>query len=284
MPLGTAFAGAHSGYSEADACIFGVPYDRTASYRVGAREAPNAIRKASYAFEVTHFEHGHPQKELALHDYGDCDDFLLPSEMADEIMFAVGPAISAGKFTVVMGGDHSVSIPVIKAYKDVAVLSIDAHLDSRREYMGIPDSHACVMRCAADCHGIDNVHVVGVRSISEEELDDPEPVPYTSAYEVHEKGIESIIGDVLDSLNREKIYVTLDIDGIDPAFAPGTGTPEPFGLTPLDVKKIINAVGDRLVGFDVVEVCPPYDPSGTTSILAARLIREALAVFTKNSC
>ncbi|NLL95332.1 MAG: agmatinase [Thermoplasmatales archaeon] len=282
MPPGTAFAGAHSGYSEAEACIFGVPYDRTASFRAGAREAPGAIRKASYAFETSHFEHGR-LRDLALHDYGDCDDFFTPAEMADEIRFAMGPAISAGKFTVVMGGDHSVSIPVIGAYEDVSVISIDAHLDSRREYMGLPDSHACVMRRAADRHGLDNVHVVGVRSISEEELDDPEPVPYTSAYEVHERGVGPVIDGILESLGRERVYVTLDIDGVDPAFAPGTGTPEPFGLTPLDVKKIINAVGDRLVGFDVVEVCPPYDPTGATSVLAARLIKEALAVFTKSS-
>ncbi len=282
MPLGTAFAGAYSGYSEAEACIFGIPYDRTTSFRAGAREAPNAIRRASYAFEVTHFEHG-SLRELALHDYGDCDDFLTPPEIADEVGFAIGPAISGGKFTVVMGGDHSVSIPVIRAYDDISVISIDAHLDSRREYMGLPDSHACVMRCAAERHGIDNVHVIGVRSISEEELDDPEPLPHTSAYEVHDRGIGPVVESVLDSLGNEKVYVTLDIDGVDPAYAPGTGTPEPFGLLPLDVKKIINAVGDRLVGFDVVEVSPPYDPSGITSVLAARMIREALAVFTKHS-
>ena len=87
---------------------------------------------------------------------------------------------------------------------------------------------------------------------------------------------------VLDQVKAEKIYLTLDIDCIDPAYAPGTGTPEPFGLLPMDVKKTINMIGDRLVGFDVNEVCPPSDPSGITSILAARLINEVVAVHSKS--
>lgn len=282
MPFGTSFADADSDYSDSDACMFGIPYDRTTSFRAGAREAPMAIRRASYTFEKHHFEHGFPQRELNLYDYGDCDDFFLPSDVADEVSFAIGPAVSDGKFTVVMGGDHSVSIPVIRSFEGISVLSIDAHLDSRHEYMGLPDSHACVMRRAADHLGLSNVHVMGVRSISEEELADEEPVPFTSAYEIHEIGVEKAVEKALDSLGNEKVYVTLDIDGIDPAFAPGTGTPEPFGLTPMDVKKILNAVGDRLMGFDVTEVCPPADPTGITPVLAARMIKEALAVYSKN--
>ena len=95
-------------------------------------------------------------------------------------------------------------------------------------------------------------------------------------------GIEKAVEKVLDSVKAEKIYLTLDIDGIDPAYAPGTGTPEPFGLLPMDVKKTINMIGDRLIGFDVTEVCPPADPSGITSILAARMINEVLAVHAKS--
>ena len=86
----------------------------------------------------------------------------------------------------------------------------------------------------------------------------------------------------LDSVKAEKVHLTLDIDGIDPAYAPGTGTPEPFGLLPIDVKKAINMIGDRLIGFDVNEVCPPADPSGITSILAARMINEVLEVHQKS--
>ena len=107
-------------------------------------------------------------------------------------------------------------------------------------------------------------------------------VPFISSYDIMDRGIEWAIGKALESVKNERIYLTLDIDGIDPAYAPGTGTPEPFGLMPMDVKKVINAIGDRLAGFDVVEVCPPADPAGITSILAARYINEVMAVHAKN--
>ena len=130
--------------------------------------------------------------------------------------------------------------------------------------------------------GMDNVYVIGARAMGAEELEHEHPMPFFSSYEVMETGIEKIMKTVLDSVKNEKIYLTLDIDGIDPAYAPGTGTPEPFGLTPMDVKKIINMAGDRMCGFDVMEVCPPYDPSGITSILASRLVNEAIAVHGKS--
>jgi agmatinase len=138
------------------------------------------------------------------------------------------------------------------------------------------------MRRAADHVGIDSTYVLGCRAIGEEELDRDDVIPFISAYEIFDKGIDWAIKQALDNVKNESIYLTIDIDGIDPAFAPGTGTPEPFGLHPYDVKKVINAVGDRLVGFDVCEVCPPADPSGITSILAARLINEVIAVQGKN--
>lgn len=284
MPVGTSFADAESTYSEADACIYGIPYDHTACFRAGAREAPGAIRRCSYNFERTHFEHGAVQPTLDIFDYGDCDDFVLPDDMVDEVSFVMGPAIRDGKFTVAMGGEHSVNIPIVRCFDrdDISLISIDAHLDSRDEYMGCRNSHACVARRAAEHLGIENVFVLGVRSISEEELDRDDIVPYIDSYAIMENGIEWAVKRALDNVRNDRVYITLDIDGIDPAFAPGTGTPEPFGLHPMDVKKLIDMTGDRLAGFDVVEVCPPADPSDITSVLAARYIKEVLAVHAKN--
>ncbi|MCQ2056463.1 MAG: agmatinase [archaeon] len=281
MSYGTSFADAESGYNEADVCIYGIPYDRTACFRSGAREGPSAIRRSSYNFEQTHFEHGRGQRRLSVYDYGDCSDQIIPDDMVSEVKFAVGPAIRDGKFIIAMGGDHSGNIPIIQCFerKSIALISLDAHLDSREEYMGVRNSHACVTRRAAEHLGINNVFVLGVRSVSEDELEMEEIVPYIDAYQIYERGIEWAIRQALDSVKSEHIYVTLDIDCIDPAFAPGTGTPEPFGLHPVDVKKVINIVGDRLVGFDVMEVCPPADLTGITSILAARYIKEAMAVY-----
>ena len=284
MSYGLTYAGADSEYEEADAFLFGVRYDHTACFKAGAREGPDAIRRASYNFEEFHFEHGIDSYRPSVFDYGNTDDFILPCDMHSEVKFAVGPAIKDGKFTVALGGEHSITVPILQCFpeKDVAVISIDAHLDSRDEYMGVAESHACVMRRAAERFGIDNVFVIGARAVGEEELAHEKPVPFVSAYEVMENGMVKAVKTALDSVRNEKVYLTLDIDGIDPAYAPGTGTPEPFGLLPIDVKKAINMIGDRLVGFDVTEVCPPADPSGITSVLAARLVNEALAVYGKN--
>lgn len=284
MSYGLGYAGAESDYDEADAVIFGVPYDHTACFKAGAREAPTAIRRASYNFEEIHFEHGLDQPTLNVHDYGNCDDFILPEDMFAEVDFAVGPTIRDGKFPITIGGEHSVNIPIIRNFDpdDIALISIDAHLDSRDEYLGTPNSHACITRRAAEHLGLENVFVLGARAIGAEELERDDPVQFISSYDIMDNGIMWAIDKALESVKNERIYLTVDIDGIDPAFAPGTGTPEPFGLMPMDVKKVINAIGDRLAGFDVVEVCPPADPSGITSILAARYINEVMAVHAKN--
>jgi len=281
MPMGISFADAESSFSEADAIIYGIPYDRTASFRSGSREAPGAVRRASYNFEVKHFEH-FPLPDVLLHDFGDLDDHIFPEDMHEEIGFSLAPAVRDKKFTVAIGGEHSITPPIVGCFDDVSVISVDAHLDSRDEFMGSPHSHACAMRRCADIAGTDNVFVLGVRSISEEELDCDDVVPHITSYEIMETGIERAVMRALDSVGNEKIYLTIDIDGVDPAFAPGTGTQEPFGLLPMDVKKIINAIGDRLIGMDVVEISPPYDHSGITSVLGARYIKEGIAVFAKN--
>ncbi len=285
MPYGISYAGAEADYNSADAMILGVPYDHTASFKAGAREAPFAVRRASYNFEEIHFEHGLDQPRLDIHDYGNCDDFILPEDMMDEVNFAVCPAIRDGKFLVTIGGEHSVTIPIINNYNPdkTALITIDAHLDSRDEYLGSMYSHACVTRRASDHLGIDNVYSLGVRSIGAEELEREDIVPFITSFDIMDNGIEWAIKKALDELKNENVYLSVDIDGIDPAFAPGTGTPEPFGLTPMDVKKVINIIGERLTGFDVMEVCPPADPSGITSILASRLINESLAVYAKHS-
>ena len=284
MPYGISYAGAESDYDSADAFILGIPYDRTSSFKAGAREAPFQIRRASYNFEEIHFEHGLDLPQLNIFDQGNCEDPFLPEDMMDEVKFFMAPAIRDKKFTIAIGGEHSVNIPIIQCFekKDVALITIDAHLDSRDEYLGTPYSHACVTRRAAEHLGIDNVFSLGVRSISGEELRRDDVVPHITSFDIKNKGMEWAVKKALDSIKNERVYLSLDIDGIDPAYAPGTGTPEPFGLDPLDVKNAINLIGGRLAGFDVTEVCPPADPSGITSVLAARFINEALAVYSKN--
>lgn len=273
------FADATEGFEEAEFVLLGVPFDRTTTFRSGARFAPTTIREASSNFEMELFEHGVTFNDIKFHDSGDLYEEGTVDEMVKAIEEEARRSVSAGKFLVTMGGEHSITPPIVRAYgKDISVITIDAHLDYRDEYQGLKNSHACAHKRIEDVVGKGNVFAFGIRSISGDE--DASKALYADAFTIHEKGCMKVFKDMLTKLKRKPVYLSLDIDGIDPAYAPGTGTPEPFGLTPWDVKAIVNELAPRLIGFDVVEVCPPYD-NGNTSILAARIIREVVATRWK---
>jgi agmatinase len=258
--------------------IFGAPYDRTTSFRPGARFAPSAIRQASWNFEQYMSDHGMDFSKAGVADVGDLTDLGDPDEMAKEVESFARRFTSAGKFTILLGGEHSVAPPHVASHSGIdGVVSIDAHLDFRESYHGWANSHACSSRRISEIVGVDRLLPIGIRSMSLEEKEAAEELGlrYVTSYEILEGGIEPVLGR-LKGLPWRRIYLTLDIDGIDPAYAPGTGTPEPFGLTPYHVKGIIRALGSRLVGFDVNEVSPPWD-HGQTALLAARLVREVVA-------
>lgn len=272
------FADASSSFEESEFVIVGVPFDRTTTYRSGTRFAPTSIREVTHTFEKENFEHGTTFEDMAVHDAGDLYEEGTADEMVAAIEEEANRIVSAKKFPLFMGGEHSISPPIVKAFGDISVITIDAHLDFRDEYQGLRNSHACAHRRIVDHVGKGNAFAFGVRSISSDE--DLAEAVYADAFRIHKEGCEKVFEEMLSKLKRKPVYVSLDIDGIDPAYAPGTGTPEPFGLTPWDVRYIINRLGDRLVGFDVVEVCPPYD-NGNTSILAARMMREVMSVKWK---
>jgi agmatinase len=189
--------------------------------------------------------------------------------------------VGAGKIPIVIGGEHSLAPAVVRAFpKDIGVIGIDAHLDFRDSYLSDQWSHACSARRIADHVGVEHVVYIGVRSYSREEREDLERLglTYVSVFDVHERGIGSAVDRALKAVNRDKIYLTIDIDGVDPAFAPAVGNPEPFGLAPLQVKKVIGMLAPDLVGMDLNEVSPAWD-FGQTSLLAARLIREAIVAI-----
>jgi agmatinase len=278
---GVSFKEAKASFEEAHFVIVGVPFDSTTSIRSGTRAAPNAVREASYNLESYLFEHDTNLEDIPIHDAGNIEPCSTMEEMAKATKAEAKSIVSAGKFPIFIGGEHSISIPVIESFNDIGVISIDAHLDFRDEYMGNKMSHACVMRRAADYLGIENVLPFGVRSISAEEKKQRMP-NYIDAYQIHEQGIETSWKRAMNILRKEKVYFSLDIDGIDPAYAPGTATPEPFGLSSYDVKKCINMLGERMVGFDVTEISPPYD-HGITAALGARMIQEVICVVWKHS-
>ena len=275
------YADASDDYESSYFVIFGVPYDGTSSFRHGSKFAPDEIRKASFNLESFSQEHEFSLRDLKIHDAGniiELDENATVEEIVDDVEFFVSKFIDDGKFPIMLGGEHSITTGVCRALKnrDVGVIFIDAHADFRDFYLGSKFNHACVARrCYEYLRG--KVVSIGVRSVSQEEYKYAKSIGYEwiTSYSLMQKGWKKAIEKAVNMLSTEKIYLSLDIDGIDPAFAPGTGTPEYFGLTPMDVKNIIDFLAPQLVGFDIVEVNSEYD-NGNTSILAARLIQEVL--------
>jgi len=277
------FADASKDFSSSKFIILGVPFDGTSSFRHGSKFAPDEIRKASYNLESYLPEHRINLSDVPIHDMGNIgtlDEFGSAKEVIDTVYSTLSEIIP-DKFPIMLGGEHSITIGAAKALeklKDAGIIFIDAHADFRDQYLGNRYSHACTARRAYEILN-GKVLSIGVRSISKEETIDAEKLNYTwiDTYEFQRLGWKLAIKKALDILNVKKIYLSVDIDGIDPSYAPGTGTPEFFGLTPFDVKNIIGFLGDMLIGADITEVSPPYD-NGNTSILAARLVQEIIAI------
>jgi agmatinase len=167
---------------------------------------------------------------------------------------------------------------IVSAFpKDIAVVSLDAHMDFRQEYKNDIYNHACVIRRVADHIPVKNIAVLGIRSAEKDEYDHAQKqgLFFRDAFTINTLGIKKIIQQAHSLLKGKKIFLTIDIDVVDPAYAPGTSTPEPFGLTPLQVMDIIEAFSPQIIGCDLVEVCPPYD-HGQTAVLAAKMIQISI--------
>jgi agmatinase len=282
VPRPSTFADAQAAYSDAEFVLLGVPFDRTTSFRPGARFGPDAIRQHSWNFESYDLETGVDLADVPVHDLGNTEEFGSAEEMVRSVREEIRPIYRDGKLPIVLGGDHACAPPSVEAYPDDApslgILYLDAHLDFRSEYLGDRRSHACSSRRMLEKVGARNIVALGVRSVSKEETDDNRTIgmPFVSAHDIARDGIQAAVQQAFNMLKTDRLYISLDIDAIDPAYAGGTGTPEPFGLTPRDVKYVIDQAAPRLAGIDIMEVSPHYD-QGSTSLLAARLAREAIA-------
>ena len=280
------FADADSNFNEAEFIIFGISYDKTSSFRKGTSHAPKKIRQASWNFETYNLKTGVDLRDIRVHDYGDIDTKgCSPREMVERVRAFTSTVLEKHKFPIAIGGEHSITPGIIQAFpKDIAVLSLDAHIDFRKQYENESYNHACAIRRIADHINIKNIAVAGIRSAEKEEFESAKRsgLFFIDGFTIHENGITNAIKEIEKYLKNKKIYLTLDIDVIDPAYAPGAGTPEPFGLTPFDVLECIECFSSHLIGFDVVEVCPAYD-NGETALLAAKLIRLLIGAVWKNT-
>jgi agmatinase len=276
------FADAESSFEAASFVLFGVPFEKTSSFRHGADKGPFEIRQASWNFERYDLRTGINFEEIPIHDYGDLDVKKLTSkELFETTKTFTSTVLAKQKIPIAIGGDHSITPGIVSAFpKDIAVLSLDAHIDFRQEYKNDIYNHACVIRRIADHIPLQNIVVLGLRSAEKEEHEaaQKQGLFFRDAFTINNTGLKKIIQQTKTLLNRKKIYLTLDIDVVDPAYAPGTSTPEPFGLTPMQVIEIIEAFSPQLIGCDLVEVCPPYD-QGQTAVLAAKLIKTCLGLM-----
>jgi len=278
------FADAETSFQTASFILFGIPYEKTSSFRHGADKAPGEIRQASWNFERFDLHTRINYEDIPVHDYGDLDVQKLTSKE----LFNTGKNFTATllqkqKTPIAIGGDHSITPGIVSAFpSDIAVLSLDAHMDFRQEYKNDVYNHACVLRRIADHLPIKNIAVLGLRSAEKEEYEQAQDLGlfFRDAYTIDDAGIQKTIQQTKTHLKGKKIYLTLDIDVVDPAYAPGTSTPEPCGLTPTQVIEIIKAFSPQLIGFDLVEVCPPYD-HGQTAVLGAKLIKTCLGHIWK---
>ncbi len=277
---GITFLGADTPFQASKFVVLGVPFDLTTTFRPGARSAPTAVREASYHSEGYMLEHGLDLTEVSIHDMGNLPDYASVEDMMAGVRQATGEVVSEGKFPILIGGEHTISVPAIEAFDDVGVIFIDAHLNYNDVSVGQKHHHDTVVRRASEHVGRDNVLVFGVRSISREERSEGNLPEYIDSFTIYQEGVEKAFKRALNIMKKDRIYLSLDVDGLDPAFAPAAATVEPFGLTSFDVKKCINMLGPRLVGFDVVEISPPYD-KGNTAALGARMAQEAVAVAWK---
>jgi len=270
------FADAESSFNDAEFVIFGVPYDKTSSFRPGAVNAPKEIRQASWNFETFNLTTGNDLSDVQFHDYGNLDVTNdTPDDMVKKVNKFASELLLKNKFPIALGGEHSITPGIISAFpKDIAVLALDAHMDFRQKYENESNNHACAIRRIADHIEMKNIAVLGVRSTEKEEFEEAKKqnLFYIDSYEIKENGIKNAIQKTKKYLGNKKIYLTLDIDVLDLAYAPGTSTPEPFGISSFDVLECLKAFSPQLVGFDIVEVCPPYD-NGETSLLAAKIVR-----------
>ncbi|REE57411.1 agmatinase [Paenibacillus taihuensis] len=281
---GNVFILSSEDYNTSKAVIYGMPMDFTVSFRPGSRFGPPRIREVSIGLE----EYS-PYLDRSLEDieYFDAGDLLLPfgnaARSLDIIGEFVGGVLKDGKMPIGLGGEHLCSWPIFqevyKKYPDMAIIHFDAHADLRESYEGEPLSHSTPLRKAAGLIGGKNIYQFGIRSGSREEWQFAKESINFYPFEVLEP-----LKKVLPELAGRPVYLTIDIDVLDPSAAPGTGTAEAGGITSKELIDAVHAIakaGINIVGCDLVEVAPAYDPTEQTQIVAAKVIREMLLGFIK---
>ncbi len=273
------FISASASFEQSHVVILGCPFDGTASFRPGARFGPSAIRRASWGIETYSPYLERDLGELKIHDVGDLELPLGEKKLAlDLVRKAVRQILIAGKFPIVLGGDHLITLPVMEEigrfYPALCLLHLDAHADLRGDYLGETHSHSTVMRKAIERLSNARLFQMGVRSGTEEEFRLAKKLK--SLVLLKQSSIRSLIKQI----GKQPVYLSLDLDLLDPGFLPGVGTPEPGGLSFQELITLLKQLQPlRVIGFDLMELTPDYDPTQVSSVTASVILREMILTF-----
>lgn len=283
LPNIETFIGCESSFEEASIVLYGAPFDSTTSFRPGARFGPSAMRHESFGLETYSPYQDKDLIDISVFDSGDLELCFGSSEIAlSDIQKRAEEILKAGKFPLLLGGEHLVTLGAVRAaaakYPDLHIIHFDAHADLRDDYLGAKLSHACVLRRCHEIVGDGDIHQFCIRSGEREEFQ------FASRHtDFHPFTFEGL-GETVRELKEKQVpvYFTIDLDCMDPSVFPGTGTPEAGGVSFLELLKAIRIVSQtNVVGADVNELAPMLDVSGVSTATACKVLRELLLAIAK---
>ncbi len=282
------FSGVQKDYDKADYAVLGVPFDATSTYRSGARFGPNAIRQASLNIETYSFRTGLDVENLRLHDLGDLHVSTDTRKTLNILELVIRDIIKT-KVPVTIGGEHTITLGIAKGFGSkipkTAVVSFDAHLDLRNEFLGLKLSHTTFMRRINEETKPAKIIEVGTRSVCKEELAYAKKagIEFLTTQQIRKEGSQQVAERLKEKLAEcEHIYLSIDMDVLDPAYVPAVQNPEADGLEMHVLLDILESICDtRVMGFDVLEITPSYD-QGITAIQTAKVIFEVLCNLQKS--
>lgn len=276
------FIGCDSDYTDATTVIFGAPFDSTTSFRPGTRFASKTMRSESFGLETYSPYQDKDLTDYAIFDGGDLElPFGNPENALAQIERFTASVLADGKIPCMIGGEHLVTLgtmrSIAKKYPDVHVIQFDAHADLRDNYLGEKLSHASVIHRVWDLIGDDRIYQFGIRSGDRSEFEWGKDRVHTTKFSLDG------LTEVVEKLRGKPVYVTIDLDVLDPSVFPGTGTPEAGGISFKELLQGILALQPlQIVGCDVNELCPVYDQSGVSTAVACKVLRELLLAIEKN--
>ena len=286
-PVVNTFFGSPIDPSSATFVFCGVPFDKTSTFRHGSKQGPAAIRTASQAIEsfCLHEQNNIDAAQLPIADIGDVNiDPDTVQNMLRGVESVVGQIIQQDKIPILLGGEHTLTLAAVRALpRDIVLLQFDAHMDLRDRYNDQEFSHACVQRRIVEQLGAEHLIQIGIRAVSKEEYDyaKKQKITYYTIDDIQKEGAARIAKRINDAIPPgPPIYISIDMDVLDPAFAPAVGNPEAGGLTTSQLLTILRVITPRAMVFDITEITPQYD-QGITAVAAARIITEFLCVQAK---